>query len=63
VLDHNDLKVAAIVVSETPGSAASLDDTVATLKRFATGTEVLGLPRLPDGTFDHPTISALADLL
>lgn len=63
VLDRNDLKVAAIVVSETLGSAASLDDTVETIRRFAHGIAVLGLPRLPEGVLDHPVMATLADLL
>ena len=57
VLDRNGLKVAAVVVSETPGSAASLDDTAATIRRFTTGIEVFALPRLPEGMFDHPVMA------
>jgi dethiobiotin synthetase len=63
VLDRADLKVAAVVVNETPASAATLDDTVATIRRFAAGIEVLALPRLPEGTLDHPAMAALADLM
>jgi dethiobiotin synthetase len=63
VLDRADLKVAAVVVNETPGSAATLDDTAATLRRFATGIEVFILPRLPEGTLEHPVMAALADLM
>lgn len=63
VLDHADLHVAAVVVSETPGSAASLADTVDTLRRFTTDTAVIGLPRLPEGMLDHPGMAAIADLM
>jgi dethiobiotin synthetase len=63
VLDRNDLKVAAVVVSENPGSAASLGDTVAAIRRFATGIEVMALPRLPEALLDHPVMAALADLM
>jgi hypothetical protein len=63
VLDRNDLKVVAVVVSETPGSAASLADTAETIRRFAVGIEVLALPRLPENTFEHPVMTALADLM
>jgi dethiobiotin synthetase len=63
VLDRNDLKVAAVVVSETVGSAASLADTADTIRRFATNTEVLALPRLPDAMLDHPVMAAIADLM
>jgi dethiobiotin synthetase len=63
VLDRNDLKVAAVVVSETLGSAAALADTVDTIRRFAKDTPVLALPRLPDGMHDHPAMAAIADLM
>ena len=63
VLDRNDLKVAAVVVSETPDSATSLADTVDTIRRFADGTEVFALPRLPDAMHDHPVMAAIADMM
>jgi dethiobiotin synthetase len=63
VLDRNALKVAAVVVNETPGSAAGLEDTAATIRRFATGIEVFVLPRLPDGTLEHPVMAWLADMM
>jgi dethiobiotin synthetase len=63
VLDHHDLKVAAVVVSETTGSAVSLDDTAAAVRRFAPGIEVLALPRLPEHFADHPVMAAIADLM
>jgi dethiobiotin synthetase len=63
VLDRNELKVAAVVVSETPGSAASLADTADTIRRFATNIEVFALPRLPEAMLDHPVMAAIADLM
>jgi dethiobiotin synthetase len=63
VLDRANLKVAAVVVNETPGSAASLEETAATIRRFAAGIEVLMLPRLPEGALDHPVMASLADLM
>jgi dethiobiotin synthetase len=63
VLDHNALKVAAVVVNETPGSAADLDDTAKTIRRFATGIEVFALPRLPEAMLDHPVMAWLADMM
>jgi dethiobiotin synthetase len=63
VLDRNDLKVAAVVVSETVGSAATLADTADTIRRFAANIEVLALPRLPDPMLDHPVMAAIADLM
>jgi dethiobiotin synthetase len=63
VLGRNGLKVAGVVVSETPRSAAGLDETAATIRRFATGIEVFALPRLPEAPTDHPVMEALADLM
>jgi dethiobiotin synthetase len=53
------LGVMAIIVSETPGSSVPLDDTVATLARFA--EPVIGLPRQDAEEGDRPgsTPSAL----
>jgi dethiobiotin synthetase len=42
-LYRRSLSVMAIVISETPGSSVSLDDTVASISRFA--EPVIGLPR------------------
>ena len=63
VLDRSDLKVSGVVVTETPGSAAGLDDTTATIRRFAHGFTVFALPRLPEALTDHPAIAAIADLM
>jgi dethiobiotin synthetase len=63
VLDRHKLKVAAVVVSETPGSAATLADTADTIRRFAVNIDVFALPRLPEGTHDHPVMAGLADLM
>lgn len=63
VLNRNAVKVAAVVVSETPGSAATLADTAGTIRRFATNREVFALSRLPEGALDHPALAALADLM
>jgi dethiobiotin synthetase len=63
VLDRNGLKVAGVVVSETPRSAAGLDETAATIRRFARGIEVFALPRLPEPLTDHPVMAAIADLM
>lgn len=63
VLDRNELKVAAVVVSETPGSAATLAETADTIRRFAKNIEVFALPRLPEAMLDHPVMAAIADLM
>ncbi len=63
VLERNTVKIAAVVVNETPGSAATLGDTADTIRRFTDDIEVFMLPRLPDGTPDHPVMAAIADLM
>jgi dethiobiotin synthetase len=63
VLDRASLKAAAVVVNETPGSAATLEETATAIRRFAAGIEVLILPRLPEGTHKHPVMASLADLI
>jgi dethiobiotin synthetase len=63
VLERNELKVAAVVVSETAGSPATLADTADTIRRFAANVEVFALPRLAQGTLDHPVMAAIADLM
>ena len=63
VLERNAVKIAAVVVNETPGSAATLDDTADTIRRFTDTIDVFTLPRLPEGAPDHPALSAIADLM
>ncbi len=63
VLGRNGLKVAGVVVSETPQSAAGLEETAATIRRFATGIEVFALPRRSEADTDHPVMAALAHLM
>jgi len=63
VLARRNLDVAAVVVSESEGSAASLADTVAAVERFADSIDVVGLPRLPPGADEHPAFARLAALL
>jgi dethiobiotin synthetase len=63
VLERNALKIAAVVVNESPGSAATLGDTADTIRRFTDTIDVFNLPRLPDGTRSHPVLAALADLM
>lgn len=63
VLRARGLRVAALVLSETPGGTVPPADTVAALAPFLNGLPVLTLPRLPAGCFDHPAITELARLL
>jgi hypothetical protein len=51
----------AVAVSETAGSTVALDDTVATIARFAVPIDVIAIPR--DAGAEHAGFSALARLL
>ena len=63
VLTQRKLTVAAIVVSESYRDTVELDDTVASIARFAGNVGVVGLPRLPTGISHHPAIGRIAALL
>jgi dethiobiotin synthetase len=63
VLRQRRLKIAAIVVSESERNPVELDDTVASIARFAHGIGVVGLPRLPGGLNQHPAFARMAALL
>jgi dethiobiotin synthetase len=56
------LNTCAVVVSETPGSPAPLDETVASIARFV-DIEVIALPRLAPGIETHPAFERLARLI
>ena len=60
VLAPRRLKIAAIVVSESERNPVELDDTVASIARFAHGVGVVGLPRLPGGLNQHPAFAKIA---
>jgi dethiobiotin synthetase len=60
VLAQRRLKIAAIVVSESERNPVELDDTVASIARFARGAGVVGLPRLPAGINQHPAFAKIA---
>ena len=63
VLAQRRLDIAAVIVSESATPGASLDDTVATIARFAQPIEVIGVPRLAAGAESHPAIARIAELL
>jgi dethiobiotin synthetase len=63
VLAQRKLTVAAIVVSESERDTVELDDTVASIARFAGTAGVVGLPRLPAGIDHHSAIARIAALL
>jgi dethiobiotin synthetase len=60
VLARRDLDVAAVAVSESERSAASLEDTVAALARFWDSLDVIGIPRLADTAAGHPAFAHIA---
>jgi dethiobiotin synthetase len=63
VLAQRNLDIAAVVVSESPLSGAPLDDTVATITRFADSIEVVGVRRLADDRASHPAFARIASLI
>jgi dethiobiotin synthetase len=63
VLDRRGLKVAAVVVSETAGSPVRLDETCATISRFASQYAVTALPRLAASAPEHPAFGHLVGRL
>ncbi len=62
-LAHRELRVTAMIVSETPGCGVDLAATVATIERFSRGVPVIALPRLPGAESVHPALQRVADLL
>jgi dethiobiotin synthetase len=60
VLTQRGLTLAAIVVVESERNPVEIDDTVASIARFADGADVIGLPRLPAGIRDHPAFARIA---
>jgi len=56
VLAQRNLDIAGVVVSESMAPGASLDDTVATIARFAIPIEVIGVPRLLAGAQPSPDL-------
>jgi dethiobiotin synthetase len=60
VLTTRHLKIAAIIVSESERNPVELDDTVASIARFAHGVGVVGMPRLPGGLNQHPAFAKIA---
>ena len=63
VLAQRNLTIAAIAVSESVAPGAPLDDTVATIARFADLIEVVGVPRLTGDAHRHPAIARIAILI
>jgi dethiobiotin synthetase len=60
VIARGDLKVAALVISETAGGSVRLDETRDTIARFAPQIDVVALPRLTPSVPDHPVFDRIA---
>ena len=63
VLARRNIEVVAVIVNETPGSAVDLEETAASLRRFAGPSPVISLPRLSPEETRHPALQRIADLL
>jgi dethiobiotin synthetase len=63
VMARRNLDVAAVIVSESEGSAASLEDAVATIAQFADAIDVVGIPRLAAAASDHAAFARIAGLI
>ncbi len=63
VMARRNLDIAAVVVNESEGSAASLEETVGTVERFADAIDVVGIPRLAPGADDHGAFARVAGLI
>lgn len=61
VLARRDLRVAALVISESAGSTVALSETIETLRNFVpAGLEIVTLPRLTGNTPDLQVFDSLA---
>ena len=63
VLARRNIEIVAVAVSESVGSAASLDETVAAISRFGDAIDVIAIARMPAGTGDDAAFARLAALL
>jgi hypothetical protein len=50
-------------VSESEGSAATLEDTVAALTRFSGSIDIIGIPRLADAAISHPAFARIVTVI
>jgi dethiobiotin synthetase len=63
VVARRNLDIAAVAVSESEGSPASLDETIKSISRFADALDVIGIPRLSAGTSEHPSFARIAAII
>jgi dethiobiotin synthetase len=63
VMARRNLDIAAVVVSESEGSAASLEETAAAIAQFADAIDVVTVPRLAIPTSEHAAFTQIAGLI
>jgi hypothetical protein len=63
VLARRNIDIAAVAVSESAASAATLADTVEALQRFGGGIDIVGIARRTPGNDVAPAFAQLAALL
>jgi len=63
VMARRNLDIAAVVVSESEGSAASLEETAAAIAQFADAIDLIALPRLATATSEHAAFAQIAGLI
>jgi dethiobiotin synthetase len=63
VLAERNLTVVAVAVSESVTPGAPLEETVATIARFADMIEIVGVPRLEGEVHSHPAVARIASLI
>jgi dethiobiotin synthetase len=63
VMARRNLDIAVVVVSESEGSAASLEETAAAIAQFADAIDVVAVPRLVTATSEHAAFAQIAGLI
>jgi dethiobiotin synthetase len=63
VMARRNLDIAAVVVSESEDSAASLEETAAAIAQFADAIDVIAVPRLAVATSEHAAFTQIAGLI
>jgi dethiobiotin synthetase len=63
VMARRNLDIAAVVVSESEGSAASLEETAAAIAQFVDAIDVVAVPRLAVATSEHAAFAQIAGLI
>ena len=63
VMARRNLDIAAVVVSESEDSAASLEETAAAIAQFADAIDVIAVPRLAAATSEHAAFTQIAGLI